>query len=57
MMKEIYDYLGVDNMADALEKMEQQIGEQLYENIDQNNYYEIVKLTIQTKVADNTLVA
>lgn len=57
MMKAIYDYLGVDNMADALEKIEQQIGEQLYENIDQDNYYEVVKLTIQTKVADNTLVA
>lgn len=57
MMQAIFDYLKVDNLADALEKIEKSIGKALYESGDTDTIYESVKLTIQTKVADNTLVA
>ena len=57
MMKAIYDYFQVDNLADVLQKVEQSLGEILYQDADTDTIYETVKLTIQNKVADNTLVA
>lgn len=57
MFDAIYDYLGVDNLADALQKMEQAIGDKLYGDGETDTIYETVKLVIQSKVADNTLVA
>ena len=57
MFDAIYDYLGVDNLADALQKMEQAIGDRLYGDGETDTIYETVKLIIQSKVADNTLVA
>ena len=57
MMKAIYDYFQVDNLADVLQKVEQSLGEVLYQDADTDTIYETVKLTIQNKVADNTLVA
>lgn len=57
MFDAIFDYLGVDNLADALQKMEQAIGDRLYGDGETDTIYETVKLVIQSKVADNTLVA
>lgn len=49
-------YFGVDNLADMLEKLESAIGGKLYEFGDSDELYEIVKLMIQNKVKENTLV-
>lgn len=57
MMRAIMDYFKVDNLADLLSAVEDQIGESLYQDVDSDELYETVKLTIQTKVADNTLVS
>lgn len=57
MMQAIFDYFKVDNVADLLEKVESALGEMLYRGGDAEMLYESVKLTIQSKVADNTLVA
>ena len=57
MMKAIFDYFKVDNLADLLQKVENALGEILYNDADTDTIYETVKLTIQNKVADNTLVA
>lgn len=57
MMKAIFDYFGTDNLADVLEKVEDELGESLYRQGDKDEIYETVKLQIQNKVADNTLVA
>lgn len=57
MMKAIFDYFGTDNLADVLKKVEDELGESLYRQGDKDEIYETVKLQIQNKVADNTLVA
>ena len=57
MMQAIMDYFKVDNLADVLMQIEKQIGDVLYEGGDTDMLYETVKLTIQNKVADNTLVS
>lgn len=57
MMQVILDYFKVDNLADLLQAVEKQIGERLYHDGDSETLYETVKLVIQSKVADNTLVA
>lgn len=57
MMKAIFDYFGTDNLADVLKKVEEELGESLYRQGDKDEIYETVKLQIQNKVADNTLVA
>ena len=57
MMQAIYDYFGVDNLADVLKKVEEELGASLYREGEQDTVYETVKLQIQNKVADNTLVA
>lgn len=57
MMKAIFDYFGTDNLADVLKKVEEELGESLYQQGDKDEIYETVKLQIQNKVADNTLVA
>lgn len=57
MMQAIFDYFQVDNLADLLSKVEDALGEILYNDADTDTIYETVKLTIQNKVADNTLVA
>lgn len=53
----IYDYFGVDNMADLLAKIEEKIGSMLYKNVGEDEWYETVKLTLQGKIADGSLVA
>ena len=57
MMREIMDYMGVDNLGDLVQKLEDTLGELLYSGDDSDVFYEVVKLTIQNKIADNTLVA
>ena len=57
MFQAMFDYFKVDNLADLLQKVEKAIGSRLYENGDTDTMYETVKLLIQSKVADNTLVA
>ena len=51
------DYFGVDNIGDVLVKLEESIGDRLYEiDDDKANIYEVVKLMIQSKVADNSFI-
>ena len=57
MFQAMFDYFKVSNLADLLQKVEKSIGKRLYENGDTDTIYETVKLLIQGKVADNTLVA
>lgn len=57
----IYDilteYFKVESIADVLDKLQEQFGERLYDVTEERaNIYEVVKLMIQSKVADNTLV-
>lgn len=57
IMPALLEYFKVDTVADMLDKLQESIGEKLYDmSDDQANIYEIVKLQIQSKVADNTLV-
>ena len=53
----LFDYFNVDNVADMLDKIEDQIGSRLYEDVADMQMYETVKILIQTRVADNALVA
>ena len=57
MMQAIFDYFKVDNLADLLSAVEKTLGERLYDEGDDETLYETVKLTLQEKVADNTLVS
>lgn len=57
IMPALFDYFGVDNLADMLDKLEASIGSKLYDmRGDADNIYEHVKVLIQTKVLENTLV-
>lgn len=57
IMPALFDYFGVENLADMLDKLEDSIGSKLYEmRGDADNIYEHVKVLIQTKVLENTLV-
>ena len=51
----LFEYFGVDNLADLLEAVEGEIGDKLYEMGDSDEIYEGVKLLIQNKVLDNDL--
>lgn len=55
IFKALYKYFGVDNLADLVEKVENEVGETLYRMGDDDEIYEVVKLQIQNKVIDNTL--
>ena len=57
ILPSLFDYFNVDNVADMLEKVEQIIGDKLYADEDQDSMYEAVKIMLQTKIADNALVA
>lgn len=57
ILPSLFDYFGVDNVADLLDKVEEALGEGLYADPDSREMYEVVKLELQTKVASNTLVA
>ena len=47
----LYDYFGVDNKADLLDKIEEITGENLYTDDATEEWYETVKLTLQKWVA------
>lgn len=53
----IFDYLKVSSFAELLQKMEDALGDILYNGSDSEVMYETVKLLIQHKVYDNSLVA
>ena len=55
IFKALFKYFDVDNLADLVEKVENEIGEVLYEMENADEIYEVVKLSIQNKVLDNTL--
>lgn len=58
IMPTLFDYFKVDNLADMISKLEDSIGSKLYEmKGDVDTIYEHVKVLIQTKVLENTLVA
>ena len=58
MMQALFKHYNVNNLADLLEAVEKLEGVDLYKKgDDEDNIYEVVKLQIQNKVADNTLVA
>ena len=51
----LYKHFNVDKLSDLVEKVENEIGSVLYEMGDDDEIYEVVKLSIQNKVLDNTL--
>jgi hypothetical protein len=51
----LYKHFNVDNLSDLVEKVEAENGETLYEMGNDDEIYEVVKLSIQNKVLDNTL--
>lgn len=52
----LLDYFKVDSIADVIDKIEDVVGESLYSLEQDGDIYKTVKLMIQNKVADNTLV-
>lgn len=54
----LYDYFGVDNLADLLAKVEAELGDLLYadEGSERENY-DVVKLTIQRAYATGAFIA
>ena len=57
IMPALLDYFKVNKVADMLDKIQESIGASLYDVTDERaNIYEVIKLQIQSKVADNTLV-
>lgn len=53
----LLDYFGVGSLADVIEKLEETIGSKLYElKGGDENIYENIKIAIQTKVIEGTLV-
>lgn len=52
----IQNYFGVDNLADLLDQIEKKIGEDLYKDPKNESLYDTVKITLQIKMLDNTLV-
>ena len=55
IFKALYKHFNVENLADLVEKVEAEIGETLYEMGNDDEIYEVVKLSIQNKVLDNSL--
>ena len=55
IFKAIKDFFKVDNLWQVLEKIEKPLGELLYA-VGARDIYEMIKLTIANKLADNTLV-
>lgn len=53
----LLDYFGVGSLADVVERLEETIGSKLYElKGGDENIYENIKIIIQTKVVEGTLV-
>lgn len=57
ILPSLFDYFKVDNLADMVSKLESSIGSRLYDmRGDSDTIYEHVKVLIQTKVLEGTLV-
>lgn len=52
----LVDYFNVESIADVLEILESEIGERLYQLDENGDIYDVVKLLIQTKIEDDSLV-
>lgn len=50
IFKALFAYFNVDNLPDLIEAVEDDVGETLYEMGNDDEIYEVVKLTIQNKV-------
>lgn len=57
ILPSLYEYFGVDNLADMIEKVEEIVGDKLYSDADNDTMYEAVKLMIQVKVAEGKYAA
>lgn len=49
----LYEHFEVDNLADLLNAIEERSGEDLYKSLDDEAFYESVKITIQTMIAED----
>lgn len=56
ILPQLFDYFGVDNIADLLDEVEQITGDLLYLHGDRDTIYEAAKLTIQNKIASDNSV-
>ena len=54
--KAIFEYFNTDNWADVVAAIENSVGDALYKMSGQDDFYDVVKTTIQDKVMDNTLI-
>lgn len=57
MTSAIFDYFGVSSWADVVDKIEEQVGAELYKIEEADSIYEIVVDTIQIAVKENSFTA
>ena len=55
--KAIFDYFKVDNWYEVIEKLMQAAGSKLFDTSADEEIYDVVRITLQTKINNNTLVA
>ena len=55
--KAIFDYFKVDNWYEVIDKLMQAAGSELFDMSADEEIYDVVRITLQTKVNNNTLVA
>ena len=53
----IFDYFKVDNWYEVIEKLMQAAGSELFDMSADEEIYDVVRITLQTKINNNTLVA
>lgn len=55
--KAIFNYFKVDNWYEVIEKLMQAAGSELFDMSADEEIYDVVRITLQTKINNNTLVA
>ena len=55
--KAIFDYFKVDNWYEVIEKLMEASGSELFDTSADEEIYDVVRITLQTKINNNTLVA
>lgn len=55
--KAIFDYFKVDNWYEVIDKLMQAAGSELFDMSADEEIYDVVRITLQTKINNNTLVA
>lgn len=55
--KAIFDYFKVDNWYEVIDKLMQAAGSELFDTSADQEIYDVVRITLQTKINNNTLVA